>query len=139
MLALVLALSPASPPDPPSVAVRDDAPPSVAVRPAEAARPTRVRVAGYWWDRRPDGKLVWCTECNGPYPAAGVPGMTVVDWNGHRPAAPGVAAPQPFRGPARHAGHDCPVCGRSQYVISGPGPVPGSHTHTCAAGHSWWH
>ena len=49
---------------------------------------------------------------------------------------PSVASP--FRS-GFHAGHDCPVCGRSQYVISGRGPVPGSHTHTCAAGHTWWH
>lgn len=43
-----------------------------------------------------------------------------------------------FRG-GFNASHSCPVCGRSQYVVSGRGPVPGSHTHTCAAGHTWWH
>jgi hypothetical protein len=55
-------------------------------------------------------------------------------------AAPGVAAPQTFRGSAHDADHNCDRCGAAQYVVSGRGPVPGSHTHTCArCGHSWWH
>lgn len=37
-----------------------------------------------------------------------------------------------------HAGHDCPVCGRSQYVIAGFN-ADGTHTHICAAGHAWRH
>ena len=38
----------------------------------------RVRIAGYWWTTLPDGKYQWCTECNGPYPTGGVPGMILV-------------------------------------------------------------
>lgn len=57
-----------------------------------------------------------------------------------RSAAPGVAAPQPFRGLAYNPTHTCPSCGRAQYIISGSGPVPGTHTHTCAScGTSWYH
>jgi len=53
-------------------------------------------------------------------------------------AAPGVAAPQTFRGSDYHPPHDCPVCGRAQYVISGFNP-DGTHNHTCSAGHTWRH
>ena len=45
---------------------------------AESPRPKRVRMAGYWWDDLGDGTYRWCTACNGPYPAAGVPGMVLV-------------------------------------------------------------
>lgn len=110
--------------------------------PAAPAAKKRVRYAGYWWDEFPDGRLLWCTECNGPYPAAGVPGVVVVDWNGGKPPAPGVAAPQPFRSgtAVNNAGHNCPACGAAQYRVSGAGPVAGSHTHTCdRCGQSWWH
>lgn len=56
-----------------------------------------------------------------------------------RRPAPGVAGPQPFRG-GYHAGHDCPACGRAQFVISGGGPVPGTHAHACAGcGTGWYH
>jgi hypothetical protein len=56
-------------------------------------------------------------------------------------ATPEVVAKSTFRqsGIPFNASHNCPVCGRAQYVISGSGPVAGSHTHTCAAGHTWWH
>lgn len=57
-------------------------------------------------------------------------------------AAPEVAAPRPFRGagPQHDSDHTCDKCGATQYVISGRGPVPGSHTHTCArCGNVWWH
>jgi hypothetical protein len=60
------------------------------VNPLTPAKTRRVRVAGYWWDELPNGTLRWCESCNGPYPAAGVPGMVVVDWNGYRPPAPAV-------------------------------------------------
>lgn len=116
-------------------------PPAVA-KPVPPAAKKRVRYAGYWWDEFPDGRLLWCTECNGPYPAAGVPGVVVVDWNGGKPPAPGVAAPQPFRSgtAVNNAGHNCPACGAAQYRVSGAGPVAGSHTHTCdRCGQSWWH
>ena len=45
---------------------------------AEKPKPKRVRMAGYWWDDLGDGTFRWCTACNGPYPAAGVPGMVLV-------------------------------------------------------------
>lgn len=49
-----------------------------------------------------------------------------------------VPAARPFRGPVYSAGHTCPVCGRSQYVVGGYLPG-GRHTHTCVAGHTWFH
>lgn len=52
-------------------------------------------------------------------------------------AAREVAVPRTF--PGFDASHNCPECGRSQFGVSGRGPTPGSHTHTCSAGHSWWH
>ena len=53
-------------------------------------------------------------------------------------ATPEVVAPTPFRS-AYNPSHRCEVCGRTQYTIAGPGPLPGTHRHVCAAGHSWWH
>ena len=52
----------------------------------------------------------------------------------------GVAATtaQPFRGSNYHPSHNCPVCNRAQYVISGFNP-DGTHNHTCSAGHTWRH
>ena len=44
----------------------------------EKPKPRRVRMAGYWWDDLGDGTFRWGTPCNGPYPAAGVPGMVLV-------------------------------------------------------------
>lgn len=55
-------------------------------------------------------------------------------------AAPAVAATT-FRqsGPVYNASHNCPSCGRSQYVISG-GVKGGYHTHTCRYdGTVWYH
>lgn len=52
---------------------------------APAAKPKRVKLGGYWWDELPGNRFQWCLECNGPYPAGGVPGMVVVDWNGQQP------------------------------------------------------
>ena len=49
-----------------------------------------------------------------------------------------VTTAQPFRGSDYHPSHDCPVCGRAQYVISGFNP-DGTHNHTCSAGHTWRH
>lgn len=89
--------------------------------PAAPAAKKRVRYAGYWWDEFPDGRLLWCTECNGPYPAAGVPGVVVVDWNGGKPPAPGVAAPaSPFPDTTPATGAT-PVAAPSS---SSPAPVP---------------
>lgn len=55
-------------------------------------------------------------------------------------AAPVVAVASTFqRGPVFNASHDCPTCGRSQYVISG-GAKGGRHTHTCRYdGTVWYH
>jgi len=56
------------------------------------------------------------------------------------PAAPEVAVKPTFRsGPVFNASHNCPACGRSQYVISG-GAKGGRHTHTCRYdGTVWYH
>lgn len=42
---------------------------------------------------------------------------------------------------AYHSGHNCPSCGRTQYVIANnDGPVSSSHIHRCnSCGISWWH
>lgn len=55
-------------------------------------------------------------------------------------AAPAVAAASTFqRGPVFNASHNCPTCGRSQFVISG-GAKGGRHTHTCRYdGTVWYH
>lgn len=38
-----------------------------------------------------------------------------------------------------HAGHQCPTCGASQFVVSGRGPG-GTHAHTCSRdGTTWFH
>jgi len=49
-----------------------------------------------------------------------------------------VTTAQPFRGSDYHPSHNCPVCNRAQYVISGFNP-DGTHNHTCSAGHTWRH
>lgn len=36
-----------------------------------------------------------------------------------------------------HAGHDCPACGRSQYVVNGYNR-DGTHNHTCPACSTTW-
>lgn len=55
--------------------------------------------------------------------------------------APVVAVASTFRaaGPVFNASHNCPTCGRSQFVISG-GAKGGYHTHTCRHdGTVWYH
>lgn len=53
-------------------------------------------------------------------------------------AAPAVAATT-FRNGSYHAGHSCPSCGRTQFVIES-GRKGGTHTHRCAAdGTVWFH
>lgn len=170
--------------------------------PAAKAGPKRVELNGLWYDRRPDGRLDYCRECNeGRLPAGdavsygeakaltlagfrialavGVPrrdvlfygrvGYTLADPpGGVRPghywcdlvdgvpqwapldvaadrtpmrSAPGVAAPSfPRRiSGGFHAGHDCPACGRLQFVVAGPGPG-GTHRHRCPVdGTEWFH
>jgi hypothetical protein len=58
-------------------------------------------------------------------------------------AAPGVAAPQPFRGTAdlgkRPGLHHCPVCGVECTVQTGDGPARNSHYHECPGHARWWH
>jgi hypothetical protein len=103
----------------------------------------RVELNGLWYDRRPDGSLDYCRECNG----GRLPVGKVVTPEEHAAIvragvvpAPGVAAPRPFR---RQPGgydpdHDCDRCGASQFVVSGS--APGGHTHTCGrCGNVWWH
>jgi hypothetical protein len=72
----------------------------------------------------------------------GEPGTYECFLDGGRPVMQrkGVAAPaaSPFRGSDYHPSHDCPVCNRAQYVISGFNP-DGTHNHTCSAGHTWRH
>lgn len=42
---------------------------------------------------------------------------------------------------AHNASHDCPHCGKAQYVIENEiGPVANSHSHRCGScGTAWWH
>lgn len=77
-------------------------------------------------------------ECNTATTQCGCPN--------HYPAcpcakpAPGVPAPTFRAGPAFDPDHRCDRCGTSQYVVSGRGPRPGTHTHSCArCGNVWWH
>lgn len=52
-----------------------------------------------------------------------------------RAARPEVRVPQTFRNPS----HNCPSCGRSQYVVAGFNG-DGTHTHVCpSCGTSWKH
>lgn len=37
-----------------------------------------------------------------------------------------------------HAGHRCPQCGTSQTIVSGAGPIAGSHTHRCPRCNTEW-
>lgn len=54
-------------------------------------------------------------------------------------AAPAVAAKRTFPNGGYHAGHNCPNCGRPQFVISG-GSKYGTHSHTCpSCGTTWNH
>jgi hypothetical protein len=54
-------------------------------------------------------------------------------------AAPAVAAKKTFPNGGWHEGHQCPSCGREQFVVSG-GFKYGVHTHTCSAcGTTWSH
>ncbi len=45
----------------------------------------------------------------------------------------------PVSGLHYNASHRCDICGRTQYRIAGPGPVPGTHIHRDSAGHEWYH
>lgn len=107
--------------DPPSVPVRDDAPPSVAVQPTEKPISKRVKFAGYWWDERPDGVLVWCSECNGPVPAQfGGSGVTV-------PAPKPQGSDTTTSTTAQFRGASFPPTSspaQAQYRIATPTPVP---------------
>ena len=58
-------------------------------------------------------------------------------------ATPAVVAKNTFQqrgtNAGYHAGHDCPSCNRSQFIISGWNS-DGTHTHTCSScGQSWRH
>ena len=70
-------LPPVRQPPPVKAPAPPQAPPARVVV-EEKPKPKRVRMAGYWWDDLGDGTFRWCTACNGPYPAAGVPGMVLV-------------------------------------------------------------
>lgn len=56
-----------------------------------------------------------------------------------------VPAPTTFRGrgvsnSSYDPDHNCDRCGTPEYVQSGPGPRPGTHTHTCRrCGNVWFH
>lgn len=53
-------------------------------------------------------------------------------------AAVEVAA-KTFRTGSYHAGHQCPSCNRSQFIISGWNP-DGTHSHICSScGEKWRH
>lgn len=116
---------------------------------------TRFRdAAGNYWNVTTAGKVEWCDECNGrpaaPNTAAAgsvsltttacPPAAAAAYYPQATYAAPGVAA-YPFRrGVGYNPSHRCPNCGRSQYVVSGRGPAPGTHTHMCGGcGTAWYH
>lgn len=83
--------------------------------PVKPARPEGAQEGGWTWTNRDGGY-----------------------WFRLRYAAPGVAAGT-FRA-GHNASHDCPSCGRAQFVVAGPGPRPGTHRHDCAScGTSWYH
>ena len=131
---------------PPALVAADPLPP--------AAGPRRVELNGLWYDRHPDGALSFCKTCNvnrdGTYRVP--PPGAAVTAEEHRAliaagavyvppaAAPGVAAPRPFRGgTGYHESHSCPSCGRLQFVVAGFNG-DGSHRHQCAAcGQVWSH
>lgn len=50
--------------------------------------------------------------------------------------APAVA-PRTFPGGGYHAGHQCPQCGRNQFVIAGHN-ADGTHSHRCAFDGTVW-
>lgn len=68
------------------------------------------------------------------------PKFTVVNAVPKVKAVPAVAAKPTFRQPQYHAGHDCPSCGRPQWLVhSGIANVAG-HTHRCSScGTVWRH
>lgn len=92
-------------------------------------------------------QLVWLffASVAAAQPAEVVERVTILDGRVmeiRRPAQPrnieaarGVAAPRPF--PVRHEGHNCPACGRPQYVIERQ-LLSGEHVHTCAACRTSW-
>ena len=52
---------------------------------------------------------------------------------------PEVVVKPTFRCPVFNSSHNCPTCGRSQFVISSGGKG-GTHTHTCRYdGTVWYH
>lgn len=90
MLAMPAAAPPQVPPQAPTLKETPAQAPPVKAEAFPTAEPGgRVRYAGYWWDTLPGGRLRWCTECNGPYPTGGIPGLMIV-------GASGVPAPRPF-------------------------------------------
>lgn len=52
-------------------------------------------------------------------------------------AVPAVTAAPTFRNGSYHVGHDCPTCGRSQFVIES-GRKYGTHTHRCQYDGTVW-
>lgn len=67
------------------------------------------------------------------------PKFTVVNFQ-PKPAAPVVAANPVFQRPGYHSGHDCPNCGRQQWVVHGGAANVSGHTHRCSGcGTVWWH
>jgi hypothetical protein len=118
MLALVL-LAVGAEPQPRFVVENKTAPAFVVVSKLAQPRETFRSADGLLYEKHPDGFY------------RQVPGQV---------RAPEVVpAPRPFRGAVRDPDHTCDRCGRSQFVVAGPGPVPGTHTHRCACGHSWFH
>lgn len=83
-------------------------------QPALPTDPSQPAPAGYQWQKVGDGP-----------------------WTLVKIGAPAVAPSGTFRVPY-HSGHDCPACGRQQFVVSGFN-ADGTHNHTCAAGHTWRH
>lgn len=97
-----------------------------------------------WSDRRPaEPPAAWSRTPAASQPPGRVPAVeryVLVNGVVYRTtdAAPGVAAPPPFRG-GYHPGHNCPACGTPEYRVAGRN-ADGTHVHVCPrCGTSWRH
>lgn len=114
-----------------------DPPPVLAGNPDEGAP------AGFRWERWPgeDWKLVPLSRVAPAAPTTAAPGVAARTFPQYAPsigAAPARSG-SAVRSGGYHAGHNCPNCGHSQYVISGHNR-DGTHNHACpSCGTVWRH
>lgn len=144
-IAVLFALAASAIASPPQAPKPPQAPPIIEETAAESGK--RVVLNGLFYDRLPDGRLVYCLECNkGRVPKPG----TTVSVEEHKAlvnagavfvpnAAPAVAAPTFRSGLHFDPDHNCDRCGAGQTVIERWLP-DGRHVHTCSrCGNSWFH